>query len=257
MSINVRVVDRSTSTPFKSFGAVREAFADRLDQGRHQHAQDQLRRDSDRSPFDICGAQHDLRDSSSAVTYPRGKLLYCENDAAEYVYVVESGLANTYKIWSDGRRQIVAFYCPGDLFGFQFGGHSLSAAAITRITVWPLKLSTVLRNAAPNSILARQLWNALAREQCRDRAHILRLGKPARQRVASFLLEMAERLPHSGDEGLPISRQDIADHLGLTIETVSRSLTQIKGTTAIAMSSSRRIKIADPCLLEQLSSQAD
>jgi CRP/FNR family transcriptional regulator, nitrogen fixation regulation protein len=257
MSINVRVVDRSASNSFRSFDAARGALAERLEPARHRHAQPLFTRESDRFPFGTSDAQNNLRESSSAVTYPRGKLLYGENDPAEYVYVIESGLANTYKIWSDGRRQIVAFYCPGDLFGFQFGGHSLNAAAITRITVWPLKLATILKNTAPNSVLGRQLWNALAREQHRDQAHILRLGKQARQRVASFLLEMTDRLPHSGDEGLPISRQDIADHLGLTIETVSRSLTQIKGTTAITMSASRRIKIADPRILKQLSSQAD
>jgi CRP/FNR family transcriptional regulator, nitrogen fixation regulation protein len=162
-------------------------------------------------------------------------------------------LAGAYKISSDGHRQIVAFYCPGDLFGFEFGeGRALSAEAITRITVRPFKLVAILKNAAQNSSLARQLWNALAREQYRDQEHILRLGKSARQRVASFLLDMEDRLRLSGDMGLPISRQDMADYLGLTIETVSRSLTQIKATTAIAMSGSRKIMIRDLQILKQM-----
>ena len=115
-----------------------------------------------------------------------------------------------------------------------------------------IKRSTVINLAARETDVARQLWAMTASELQRVQDHIMLLIKTAQERVAGFLLEMAKRAPAGNEIDLPMSRQDIADYLGLTIETVSRTLTQLENSAAIAVPSSRRIVLRNRAALTRL-----
>ena len=157
--------------------------------------------------------------------FARNAEIYGENEPAEYLYKVVSGAVRTYKVLNDGRRQIGAFYLPGDVFGLEAGDeHSFSAEAIADSKVMVIKRAALIALAARDTEVARQLWTMTARELQRAQDHVMLLIKTAQERVAGFLLEMAARGQSRSEVDLPMSRQDIADYLGLTIETVSRTL---------------------------------
>jgi CRP/FNR family nitrogen fixation transcriptional regulator len=153
----------------------------------------------------------------------------------------------------DGRRQIVAFYLPGDIFGVDAGDvHLSSAEAVSESQVLVVKRSSVLARAENQKDISKQLWTLMARELQRVQQHSLVLIKSAEERVAGFLLEMASRTSGSVAIELPMSRQDIADYLGLTIETVSRTITQFVQSGVIALETSRRIHFRNPAALNRL-----
>ena len=185
--------------------------------------------------------------------FGRNAEIYGENEPAEYLYKVISGTVRTYKVLNDGRRQIGAFYLPGDVFGLEIGDeHTFSAEAIIDSKVLVIKRSSVVGLAARDTEVARQLWAMTAGELQRAQDHIMLLIKTAQERVAGFLLEMAKRSAASTEVDLPMSRQDIADYLGLTIETVSRTLTQLEKGAAIAVPTSRRIVLRNRAALSRL-----
>lgn len=187
--------------------------------------------------------------------YARNSEIYGESEQAEYVYQVVSGAVRTYKILSDGRRQVGAFYLPGDVFGLEVGEqHELSAEAIVNSTISVIKRSTLTSVAARDGKVAHALWSLTARELRRAQKHVLLLVRTAQERVASFLLEMADRTCGDGQVELPMSRQDIADYLGLTIETVSRTLTLLEGQAAIALPSARCVHLTNERQLRKLDS---
>jgi CRP/FNR family nitrogen fixation transcriptional regulator len=187
-----------------------------------------------------------------SMKFNRNGEIFGENEPADYVYRIVSGAVRTCKLMSDGRRQIGAFYLPGDLFGLECEEfHDFSAEAIGDCTVRAIKRKTVLAEAASQSRLLNQLWAQTTVHLQRAQQHILLLGrKNAQERIAAFLLDMAERLSRSGDMELPMSRQDIADYLGLTIETVSRTLTQLERDGLIAIPVSRRIVFRNRAALD-------
>ena len=185
--------------------------------------------------------------------FARNSEIYGENELADYLYKVVSGTVRTYKVLVDGRRQIGGFHLAGDIFGFETGEeHTFSAEAITDCKILVIKRSTVTALAARDNDIARQMWALTARELQRVQDHIMVLIKSAQERVAGFLLEMADRVPGGGAVELPMSRQDIADYLGLTIETVSRTLTQLEKTAAIELPTSRRIVLRNLSALNRL-----
>ena len=187
------------------------------------------------------------------MSFPRNAEIYGENEPADYLYKVVSGTVRTYKILNDGRRQIGAFYLPGDVFGLEVDDeHQFSAEAISDAKVLVIKRSALVALANRDGDVARQLWSFTARELKRVQDHVLLLIKSAQQRVACFLLEMAERLAGAETVELPMSRQDIADYLGLTIETISRTLTQLEAEAAIALPTSRRIVLRNRKALDRL-----
>jgi CRP/FNR family transcriptional regulator, nitrogen fixation regulation protein len=187
------------------------------------------------------------------MTFARNSEIYGENEPADYLYKVVSGTVRTYKVLVDGRRQIGAFYLPGDMFGLETSDeHSFSAEAITDCKIIVIKRSAVIALAATDNDVARQMWALTARELERAQEHNLIFIKSAQERVATFLLEMADRGSGDGAIELPMSRQDIADYLGLTIETVSRTLTQLEKTAAIEVPKSRRIVLRDRSALNRL-----
>ncbi len=189
----------------------------------------------------------------ATMPFARNAEIYGENEPADYLYKVISGAVRTYKVLADGRRQIGAFYLPGDVFGLETGDeHAFSAEAITDAKILVVKRSTLIALADRDCEVARQLWAITGRELRRVQDHILLLIKTAKERVVGFLLEMAGRSPSRDQVELPMSRQDIADYLGLTIETVSRTLTDLENTGAIELLSSRRIILRNRAALGRL-----
>jgi CRP/FNR family nitrogen fixation transcriptional regulator len=180
--------------------------------------------------------------------------IYGEEEPAEYLYQVVTGAVRTYKVLQDGRRQIGAFHLLGDVFGLEAGEeHSFSAEAVTDCTLRVARRTTIVAMAARDSDLANDLWQRTAEAFRRAQDHMLLLGrKNAEERVATFLLKMAARTSGGQTIELPMSRQDIADYLGLTIETVSRTLTLLENRAAIELPSSRRILVRSRSSLQQL-----
>jgi CRP/FNR family transcriptional regulator, nitrogen fixation regulation protein len=185
--------------------------------------------------------------------FTRNAEIYGEGEPAEYLYKVIEGTVRTSKVLADGRRQIGGFYLSGDVFGLESGDeHAFSAEAITDAKVLVTKRSVLIALADRDHDVARQLWTLTGCELNRVQDHILLLIKSAQERVAAFLLEMAARVPSGNAVDLPMSRQDIADYLGLTIETVSRTLTHLEHLCAIELPSSRHIVLRNRSALTRL-----
>jgi CRP/FNR family transcriptional regulator, nitrogen fixation regulation protein len=194
--------------------------------------------------------------AGAPMPFSRNMEIFGEGEPAEYLYRVVSGAVRTYKLLNDGRRQIGGFYLPGDIFGLEVGEmHRLSAEAVCDSKILVVKRSTIVALAARQSEVATELWTLTARELAHLQNLMLTLGrKTAQERLASFLLEMSARGQAGDLVELPMSRQDIADYLGLTIETVSRTLTQLENNEAIALPSSRRVVLRNMAALKRMNS---
>ena len=168
--------------------------------------------------------------------------VFAEGDRAAFFYRVVSGAIRTSKLLSDGRRQIDAFHLPGDIFGIEGGDeHRFSAEAVGDATVVAYRRSSLDGLSGVDGTFASQVVAAMMRSLERAQNHMLLLGrKTAMEKIATFLMDLAERLADHDSIDLPMSRTDIADHLGLTIETVSRSLTQLEREGIIELPTHRR-----------------
>jgi CRP/FNR family nitrogen fixation transcriptional regulator len=195
--------------------------------------------------------------AGSVRTCSKDDEIFSEGDRAAYVYKVVSGVVRTSKLLSDGRRQIDAFHLAGDIFGIETGNeHRSGAEAVGDTVVIAYRRCGLESLATTDSQFAQQLIWAMMRSLERAQVHILLLGrKTALEKIAGFLLDLAERA--SGGDGivdLPMSRADIADHLGLTIETVSRCLMQLEKDAVIRLPARRRIVLSDKAALCRLNS---
>jgi CRP/FNR family nitrogen fixation transcriptional regulator len=198
------------------------------------------------SPLEMMGSQ---------MRFGRNAEIYGEDEPADYLYKVVSGAVRIYKVLADGRRQIGGFYLSGDIFGLEAGeDHAFSAEAVSDSQVLVIKRSAVMDLAARDAGVAHQLWTVTGCELQRAQEHVMLLIKSAQERVAGFLVEMAKRTPGATTIQLAMSRQDIADYLGLTIETISRTLTQFEKSAAIALPTSRQIEIRNRAALARLNS---
>lgn len=199
------------------------------------------------------GAEGAIEMMGAPMNFKRNVEIYGEDEPADYLYKVVSGAVRTYKLLNDGRRQIGAFYLPGDVFGLECGSvHALSAEAISDTKVLVIKRSALVALANRDNAVASELWAITARELQRAQGHVLALIKTAEERVVGFLLEMVARASGGNQVELPMSRQDIADYLGLTIETVSRTMTHLESAAAIELPSSRRVVLRNRAALGQL-----
>jgi CRP/FNR family nitrogen fixation transcriptional regulator len=176
-------------------------------------------------------------------SYSKEEEIYGEGEPSEYVYQVIRGAVRTYKLLNDGRRQIGAFHLPGDVFGLEPGSaHRLTAEAIADTTVRLVKRRSLEAAAGSNVRVAHNLWTMTAGDLRHAEDHMLLLGrKTAMERVATFLLEMDRRLAKAGMMALPMCRRDIGDYLGLTLETVSRALSQLHSEGVVGFSGARQI----------------
>jgi CRP-like cAMP-binding protein len=190
------------------------------------------------------------------VRFERNAEIQAEGDPAYSFYQVVSGAVRTYKLLEDGRRQISAFHLPGDVIELEVGCvHRFSAEATATSVIRVAKRSAIVAMAERNPKLATEIWRRTADDLQCAQEHMLLLGrKDAGERVASFLLEMADRSSSESTVDLPMSRQDIADYLGITIETVSRSLTHLETVSAINRSSKRQIRLCNRSALRRLNS---
>lgn len=186
--------------------------------------------------------------------FERNAEIFGEGEPAEYLYRVVSGAVRMMRFTSDGRRQILAFCLPGDVFGLELGEtHTLTAEAITDADVVMVRRH-VVEKAASEDAKAANCWLRYASDSLANaREHALILGrKSASERVAAFLLQMSERFPRGQAFDLPMSRADIADYLGLTIETVSRAFTEMERQHAIDLPSSRHVVMRNRATLTHM-----
>lgn len=163
--------------------------------------------------------------------YKKGAEIYGEKEPADYVYQVRMGAVRSHKLLSDGRRQIGAFHLAGDIFGLENGGqHRFTAEAIVDTGVRLIKRHSLEVVAENDAVVAKNLLSMTTDNLQHAEDHMLLLGrKTSLERVAAFLIEMDQRLSAAGVMALPMSRRDIADYLGLTLETVSRAISHLHG----------------------------
>ena len=191
--------------------------------------------------------------SSVEFKHGKGTQIFGQAEPANYIYQVIEGAVLSHKRLSDGRRQIGAFHLPGDIFGLGNGDfHRFTAEAIVDTTVRLVKRQSLERVARTDPAMARSLLTMTTDNLQHVENHMLLLGrKTSRERVAAFLLEMNGRLTAAGVMALPMSRRDIADYLGLTLETVSRALSA-KGYLKVAGPFQREIIVLNPAGLTEL-----
>lgn len=206
------------------------------------------------APQDRQGASDPLGVEGIRMNHVRNEEIFGESEPAGSVYRVLKGVVRTYRILADGRRQISEFFLPGDVFGLEAGAdHRTSAEAVTDCEVVALRRSQLAERAATDAAIAHKLWALTLNSLRRSEEHMLVLGrKSACERLAWFLIDMSARIPAPDRIDLPMSRQDIADFLGLTIETVSRTMTQLQDDGVIALRSCRQVLMRDKAALDDL-----
>lgn len=181
-----------------------------------------------------------------------GETLYVEGESADYCYEIVSGVIKEYNTLEDGRRQVAEFYSAVEMFGFSESQDQLhTAEAITPCTVRCYPREAFMKTVAASPSLSASFLETLMTRLHRARERMVMIGRmSAIQRVATFLLRLAEDQDTRVNVHLAMSRQDIADHLGLTIETVCRTLTELKKQGIVVMESARVFTIADEASLE-------
>lgn len=181
--------------------------------------------------FDRCASQ-------PATLYAAGSEIYAQGEKAGDLYLIEFGAVRVYRLLADGRRQISSFHLAGEVFGFEAGGtHHFFAEAIGATGIRVIRAG---QGAARSHELLPLVLQGLVKAQ----EHLLVLGRQhAAERVAAFLLDMAARQGDLEEFDLPMSRGDVADYLGLTIETVSRVFSRMKDKGIVRLPSLRRVRI--------------
>jgi CRP/FNR family nitrogen fixation transcriptional regulator len=197
-----------------------------------------------------------LADAVAAVTpCCRGQMIYDEGTPVECWYRLVSGAARRFVVRADGRRQIIDLLLSGDIFGFGVrGSHAFTADVISSGAVIARYPRSRLEHlAASDPWVAHEVQEMALEETHRLQDLILILGRiTAREKVGAFLLHLTKRLTGRPADHvtLPISRYDIADYLALSVETVSRALTDLKRSGVIALSGPRQLRIVDRDAIE-------
>jgi len=179
------------------------------------------------------------------MSYGRDEEIFGEGEHAEYIYQVLEGAVRTCRFLGDGRRQIEEFHLAGEYFGLETGAdHTSTAEAVGSATVLLIRRSTLADLASRDLTVSGRLLELTMKGLRRTQDHVIMLGrKGASERVAAFLLDFARRTSAMASIQLPMSRQDIADYLGLTIETVSRTLSQFESDGLIALPDRRNVTV--------------
>jgi CRP-like cAMP-binding protein len=191
------------------------------------------------------------------------EFLFAEGDASTHLYRIETGALALHKILPDGRRQVMGFAYPGDLIGLGAQSEQLmNAQAIKPTRLRCLPLSAVRQSAIQDPALGFRLYEALAKELAATRDLMLTTGqRSATERVVGFLLAFSRRNRRNGQDPanveLPMTRSDIGDFLGLTIETVSRTFTKLKVLGLIELPHSNQVILLDIEELESLAGGED
>jgi CRP/FNR family nitrogen fixation transcriptional regulator len=193
--------------------------------------------------------------------FERNNTIFAEGDDADRTYKVVSGGVRLCKMMPDGRRQIAEFALPGDFFGFDWlDHHALTAESLGDTTVISYSRSRLERLGDEDHAVRVELYATLRHDLWAAQNHLVILGRQsARERVASFLVQLIERRK-SGDTAtiaVPMTRQDIADYLGLTVETVCRVLSALKREGAIAIPNRHAITVHDEAALRRACTAGD
>lgn len=194
--------------------------------------------------------------AGTVMSLPPDREIYGEGEKVTSLFRVVSGVVRTCKFLSDGRRQIDAFYRVGDVFGYEAGAvYRMTAESVSRCTLVAYRRSHIdLQAAGDEALLQQILAHALTGIQ-RTQDHVVLLGrKSALEKVASFVLELAGPRPGKRPVALPMTRQDIADYLGLTLETVSRTFSQLERDGLIQLSGARQVILKDITALHDMQS---
>jgi CRP/FNR family nitrogen fixation transcriptional regulator len=195
-------------------------------------------------------ADDDIRVIGFTKSFSKDQQVFCEGGSTDFIYRVVSGAVRVTRLLADGRRQISDFYLPGDVFGVELDAmRSASAEALGETVLVVARRS----NLTSDPDHGARMWRHASRELRRCRDHVLTLGRrSAAERLAGFLIDLAQRLDADDAFDLPMGRQDIADYLGLTIETVSRTMTQLQNEGLIALPGARRVRLRRPAALADL-----
>ena len=208
-----------------------------------------------RSSTEISGAIElgGIAFSGSRIRFSQNEEIFGECEAAEHVYRVVSGAVRTMRFSSEGKRQVLGFHLPGDVFGVELSdAYALTAEAVSDVELVVVRRSVLDKSAAESSAVALAILNLINADLTAAREHAMMLGKKgASERVAAFLLSIAQRAGAGADVELPMSRTDIADFLGLTIESVSRAFTEMTRQHAIGLPSARHVVMRSRSALEE------
>lgn len=194
-----------------------------------------------------------LANLGARMRFARNEEIFAQDEDADLLYRVVSGVVRTTRLTSDGRRHVGDFYYAGDFFGLEAGeAHRFSAEALTDCELLVVRRASVNRAVDGDTVLQRLIWAATSRELERTQEHLMLLGRrSACEKVASFLLDAANRT--EGEiVSLPMGRQDMADYLGLTIETVSRMVSLLQADGVVRFIDCRRFKILRRQALEDM-----
>ena len=186
--------------------------------------------------------------------------VFLQEEESKNLYNITEGNIKIYKLLSDGRIQIIGFLYPGDFFGsYKKGKYNYSAESIGNVKMCVFKQEVLDKYLEKNMNLAKELLHMTSHELTLAQDRIGVLGKlNANQRMAAFILNVSKQRARIGWQDNPISlpmlRQDIADYLGLTLETVSREFTKLKTSNLIKVLSSNQIYLSDKPGLSVISS---
>jgi len=185
-------------------------------------------------------------------SFARDTEIYAEGDRADCWFKVVSGTVRICKLMADGRRHVAEFFCAGDCFGLDGEGErAFAAEAVGDVIVMRFNRTATERLVDERPELARRMCNMTLRNLAHVQTRLLLLGRmTAPERVASFLLELAERRDVRRALDVPMLRNHIADYLGLTIETVCRVLSAMTRDGTIAIPNPHCIEICDRGALE-------
>ncbi len=180
------------------------------------------------------------------IRYRRNAMIVCEGDPADYIYLVVKGTVRSCRTYQDGSRGIVAFYFSGEMFGLTGDpAHSLSLEAVTDTLILFFKRKDLLSTATRDIKIANYLLAATTNELRRIQEHSLMLGRLATRRVAAFLVDLSNRMGKPKYLKLSMPLLDIADHLALKMETVSRTIAALEKSGSIVRSSYRTVVLRD------------
>ncbi|MGA7807603.1 cyclic nucleotide-binding domain-containing protein [Bradyrhizobium sp.] len=183
----------------------------------------------------------ELRQLGTSVVFPSGKTIFSEDERADSVFGLSDGVARLYKTLADGRRQVVAFPLPGDFLGMPFADrHRFSADAVGETALYRFLRSELMHFVQSSPNIMRRLMEFAAHELDMAQHQLMLLGNgSAEEKVATFLVNWRDRLAHLTNVlqpvPLPMRRQDIADFLGLQLETISRTLAKLEQKNVIRL----------------------
>ena len=191
---------------------------------------------------------------------PQNRTIFSQGEPVDHAYKIVSGVVRLCKHLPDGRRQIAQFLFPGEYFSFvTIGDHGFSAEAVVDVTLLSFPQKQVERLCQEHPNMRVRLFELLSRRVHDIQNHLTRVGRQtAKERVAAFLLLLLQRLGTDGTRiAVPMNRQDIADYLSLTMETVSRTLSLLKAARIVSVPDLHQLELRNIDALHALADGVD